>query len=71
MAKTKALENLAEGVIFGTATPDTLKSLGLNLKKGKAFKDVLRAKQLKDGQQPGDFERMVAHVERNLAEVVV
>ncbi|GEM_PF-5954386 len=70
MATVEALESLAEGVIFGTATPNTLTILGLVLMEGMTFQDVLEARHLKAGQQPGDFERMVAHVERNLAKVV-
>ena len=68
--KTDAIEDLAQCIIFGTVSQNTLIALGLNLKEGKSFTDVLEAGHLKAGQPPGDFERMVAHVENNLAEVI-
>ena len=71
MDRTGVLESLAEQVVFGTATPNTLQSLGLKLREGKTFEDVLEARHLQSNQQPGDFERMIAHVEKNLVEVVI
>lgn len=71
MHEVSALENLAEEVALGRATPENLKLLGLSLRDGKSFQDVLDARHLRSGQQPGDFERMVAHVERNLSGIVV
>ena len=70
MNRTEALESLAEKVVFGTATPDTLQSLRLSLREGKDFEDVLNARRLQGNQQPGDFDRMLSHVENNLAEVI-
>jgi hypothetical protein len=64
------LESLAESIIFGVVSLDTLKSLNLKLKEGKTLGDVPAAEHLKAGQQPGNFEIMVAHVARNLKEVV-
>jgi hypothetical protein len=70
MIKADAFESLAENVIFGTASLSTLESLRLKLKEGKTLGDVFAAGYLKDGQQPGSFEIMLAHVEGNLEEVV-
>ena len=71
MVESKAMEDLAERVLFDTIMPDQLAKLGFNYKAGKTFADVLKAKELKPGQAPGCFDRMLANVERNLNEVVV
>ena len=71
MDRSDALEELAEKVVFGKVTIEDLKHLNLTLKEGKTFADVLGAQHLRQGQRPGDFERMLAHVQNNLKEIII
>ena len=70
MTETTAFEELAEAVTFGTLTAATMPGLSFSLKPSKTMQDVINARHLRQGQPPGDFERMIGHVERNLRKVV-
>lgn len=69
-AAAKAFEELADSLMHKTHTLEDIMKKGFSLKPEKTFADVRQAAQLEDGQAPGDYERMVAHIENNLRKVV-